>query len=133
MRYIAYDTDLNIDEIKTHCPSAKIIKTVKIKNVKLSFRKGLLTIESSMDDEIPAVIWEISEQDLKVLDKKHRNYEKILLVEGFLYVILKNYPIEAPNIMYLRSLVKGYEDFDFDLDILQKAYDETEVKNGKAR
>ena len=125
MRYIAYGSNLDVEQMQWRCPNARIVKVSKLVDFRLRFRRGFLTIEPAEGCEVPVVIWEIDDSDLRALDRYEGHaYYKIVLPEGFAYVMYTKYPLGKPTSMYLKTVVNGYDYFGFDLDILQEAYDE---------
>lgn len=71
--YIAYGSNLNVRQMKTRCPNAKILGTAKMKGWELLFKGSksgsYLTIEKKENGIVPVVIWEVSESDEKALDR----------------------------------------------------------------
>lgn len=71
--YIAYGSNLNVRQMKTRCPNAKILGTAKLKGWELLFKGSkscsYLTIEKKENGIVPVVIWEVSESDEKALDR----------------------------------------------------------------
>ena len=71
--YIAYGSNLNVMQMKTRCPNAKILGTAKLKGWELLFKGSksgsYLTIEKKENGIVPVVIWEVSESDEKALDR----------------------------------------------------------------
>ena len=71
--YIAYGSNLNVRQMKTRCPNAKILGTAKLKGWELLFKGSksgsYLTIEEKENGIVPVVIWEVSESDEKALDR----------------------------------------------------------------
>lgn len=125
MRYIAYGSNLDVEQMKWRCPNARFVRVSKLANFRLRFRRGFLTIEPAEGSEVPVVIWEIDDSDMDSLDRYEGHaYYKIVLPGGFAYVMYTKYPLGKPTSMYLKTVVNGYDYFGFDLDILQEAYDE---------
>lgn len=76
--YIAYGSNLSVEQMKTRTPDAKIIGTGMLKGWRLLFRQ-FATIIEERDFETPVLVWEISEQDEEKLDKYEgfpKMYEK---------------------------------------------------------
>lgn len=71
--FATYGAGLNRAEMAKHCPTAKPIGTVELKNFKLAFRGGnanaLATIEKAKGGIIPALLWEITPQEEAALDR----------------------------------------------------------------
>lgn len=126
MRYIAYGSNLSVEQMTHRCPDAKIVGTTLLKDWKLVF-KHYADIEPCKDSEVPVLIWEISEADEKRLDKYEgvpKSYVKKYLPEGMVYVMAKKRKVEIPQQEYLDKIKSGYEKFGFDKKILKKAINE---------
>ena len=66
-RYIAYGSNLSVEQMAIRCPEAKIAGMAVLQDWKLAF-KIHATIEPCPGRVVPVLIWEISEQDEKELD-----------------------------------------------------------------
>lgn len=140
MSYIVtYDTYMKADEMQAVCPSAVRIMKCLIKGYRLTFRRcffsGVLSIESGTDkDAVPAVIWEISEEDEKDLAQIYPRelYEKAVFnlqgkdfeVEVFAYV-LKETEIASPDDDYIEKIGSAYEEQKFDFWYIENVSDFT--------
>ena len=80
--YAGYGSNMNIDQMSWRCPTAKIIGTGYIKGWKLYFNyHANIQYTGNKHDITPLVIWEITDEDLAMLD----------LYEGFpKYYVKKN-------------------------------------------
>lgn len=128
IRYIAYGSNLSIEQMARRCPNANIVGTTVLKDWKLVFR-GHANIEPCKGSEVPALIWEISEADEKRLDKYEgvpKSYVKKYLPEGMVYIMAKKRKIEVPTQEYLGKIESGYDKFGFDKEILNKAVNEAQ-------
>ena len=66
--YIAYGSNLSIEQMKVRTPDAVIVGTGMLKGWRLLFRQ-FATIKRSAKFNTPVLIWKISEQDEKSLDR----------------------------------------------------------------
>ena len=70
--YIAYGSNLNVEQMKRRCPSARIVGTSEIQNYELLFKGSktgyYLTIEPKEGESVPVAIWETTKEDEKALD-----------------------------------------------------------------
>ncbi|MFV0518571.1 MAG: gamma-glutamylcyclotransferase family protein [Aminipila sp.] len=139
--YAAYGSNMNIFQMQYRCPSAKLIGTTILDNYKLTFRgkkRGVANIERSKDNQVPIVLWEITEECEKSLDKYEgfpTLYVKIeieVIVDGevkkaMAYVMNTVYEnfISIPHENYVRKILKGYEDNGIDKDTVYNALQET--------
>ena len=62
--YLAYGSNLSVEQMKFRAPKAKIIGTGMLKNWQLLFRK-YATIRENRVCETPVLVWEISGTDEK--------------------------------------------------------------------
>ena len=128
IRYIAYGSNLSVEQMAKRCPDAKIVGTKVLKGWKLVFR-GHANIEPCSGSEVPVLIWEISKADEKRLDKYEdfpNSYVKKYLPEGMVYIMAEESEIKTPDQEYLNKIKSGYEKFGFEKTILEKAVNETQ-------
>ncbi len=71
--YIAYGSNLNLQQMAFRCPTAKVIGASKIKDYELLFRGGrrgsVATVEPLKGSHVPVLLWELKEKDLQALDR----------------------------------------------------------------
>lgn len=145
--YFAYGSNLNIEQMAFRCPKAKRIGKTHLENWELSFNgkdeTGYLTIKPALGKIVPIGIWAVSEENEASLDtyegypdfyfKKEMelpalNLEGTLLgnIKGFVYIMNDSYKYMLPSKRYWDTCKKGYQDFGFDLKILEEAYQKTQ-------
>ena len=135
--YIAYGSNLSIQQMAHRCPDAKVIGMAAIQDWKLIFR-GCATIEPAEGRVVPVLIWEISERDERHLDVYEgypsyyfkRDLELTMTdlngrnprtVTAMVYIMADGHRVRMPMKGYVDILVEGYERFGFDEDILREA------------
>ena len=142
--YIAYGSNLNMEQMALRCPPAAIRGTAELKGWELLFQGSktgaYLTIEERNGGSVPVVIWEVTESDVVALDryeglpslyykKKLRLQYKDLrtggrrMVNAFAYIMYETRPIGIPSAFYMRPCLEGYAAFFFDRKVLAAAYD----------
>lgn len=135
--YLAYGSNLNLNQMKRRCPSARKVGSFLLKGYELEFRY-YLTIKKNQNAEVPLGIFEIDDKDEHSLDR-YEGYPTHYRKE-YLEVELNGKPIKAlvyimnedvrgvmvPGTFYLRVCLEGYKDFGFDTSYLFKAYKEAE-------
>lgn len=135
--YLAYGSNLNLNQMKRRCPNAKKVGSFLLKGYELEFRY-YLTIKKNQNAEVPLGIFEIDEKDELSLDR-YEGYPTHYRKE-YLEVELNGKPIKAlvyimneeirgvmiPDTFHLRVCLEGYKDFGFDTSYLFKAYKEAE-------
>ena len=71
--YIAYGSNLNIPQMRTRCPGARIIGTSAIEGYRLLFKGSrtgsYLTIEPHEGAGVPVAAWEVSAENEAALDR----------------------------------------------------------------
>ena len=70
--YIAYGSNMNIEQMKHRCLTAKVVASIYLEGYRLRFMGGrysaVATIEPSREDLVPVTIWEIHPEDERNLD-----------------------------------------------------------------
>ena len=144
--YIAYGSNLNVPQMWMRCPGATILGTATLKGWELLFKGSktgsYLTIEQNPNGSVPVAVWKVSERDERNLDlyEGYPNFyykkELLLPVRGiktgrirkrrvFVYIMHENRPLGLPTGSYVHTCAEGYDNFDFDIDILQSAIEKT--------
>ena len=134
--FAAYGVGLNRAEMAKHCPTAKPIGSIELKNYCLAFRGGnacaVATIEKTKGISVPALLWEISPQDETALDRwigVPELYRKETVkvrcngstVDALIYMLVSGKPQNKPNAFYYSTLLEGYKAAGFDTEILKAA------------
>ena len=140
--YIAYGSNLNVEQMRHRCPDARVVGTATLEGWTLLFRGSktgsYLTIEPKEGSSVPVAVWEVSERDELHLDhyEGYPNfyYKKEIEVtftglvtkrkrtrQAFVYIMHEDRPLGTPSKGYLDTCAQGYMDFDFDLKFLCKA------------
>lgn len=148
--YIAYGSNLNIQQMQTRCPDARIVGTTVIPDYRLLFRGSktgsYLTIEPMEGSTVPAAVWSISTRDERYLDRYEGYptfYYKVDMnlpvkdidtgetknMDAFAYVMYADRPVGVPSNSYFMTCAHGYRSFGFDTQFLLTAYD---VSQGEA-
>jgi hypothetical protein len=65
--YIAYGSNMNLEQMKYRCPTAKVVGTAMLENWRLIFN-NVASVERSKGDRVPVLVWEIQPLDEKALD-----------------------------------------------------------------
>lgn len=135
-KYIAYGSNMNIEQMSRRCPNAKPIGKTVLKNYKLVF-KGVADIEKSESEEVPIVVWEITKECEKALDiyegypRLYRKEYVQIEINGkteLAMVYVMNYAKGArPSEYYYNVIKQGYKDFDINIAPLEKALKESEI------
>ena len=135
--YIAYGSNLSVEQMTWRCPDAVLVGKALLKGWKLAFGAHA-TIEPCPDSEVPVLIWHISEEDEKHLDRYEgyptyyykENLEVIMTdldgndpaeVEAMVYIMTELQKAGFPTERYVHIIADGYRQFGFNQDILQNA------------
>ena len=138
--YLAYGSNLNVEQMKYRCPHARKCGTSKIQDYELVFRRGFLTIEPKKGSFVPVGIWEITDEDERNLDRyegyprfytkkdipmaftgwDHDGNSYVMHKNCLVYIMNPGFPIEPPSVTYVRTVNQGYADFGFDMDDWEK-------------
>jgi len=134
--YIAYGSNLNVEQMAKRCPKARIVGTTTIYGYQLLFRGGyesaVATIEPMKASNVPVLVWEITPADEVSLDryegfpflyrkenlKVHLNNEE---VTAMVYIMNDGRPLGTPNCYYYSTILEGYKTAGFDVNILREA------------
>jgi len=122
--YMAYGSNLNKDQMRYRCPTARAVGSAMIYGHELVFR-GVADIMKSKDPNmyIPVGIWEIQPEDeasLDVYEGYPRLYGKIDVCGIMTYQMHTN-RIATPSTAYFNSILEGYRDFGLDTNFLYDA------------
>ena len=134
--YLAYGSNLNIEQMSIRCPEAKVINKTVIEHYQLLFRGGnqsaVATIEPKWNSAVPVLVWAISPSDETELDfyegypklyrkqtiKVHLNGKR---AKAMVYIMNDGRQLNTPNECYLETIREGYETAGFDLTMLRRA------------
>lgn len=128
--YIAYGSNLNLKQMQQRCPNSRPVETAMLRNYELEFR-GVATIVPKKNAVVPVLLWQISPQDERNLDRyegfpnlyRKETYEIDLdrhKVSGMAYV-MNGGQIAAPNIHYYCTIAQGYRENHLNLEYLNAA------------
>ena len=137
--YIAYGSNLSVEQMADRCPDAKIAGQAVLAGWELLFR-GCATIAPNPKKNTPVLVWEISERDEGNLDlyegypnyyrKEDLNIELLRegaepeMVTAMVYIMENDFGHRAPSRYYYKVLHDGYKAFHFPMHILEGALKE---------
>ncbi|WP_312907026.1 gamma-glutamylcyclotransferase family protein [Tissierella praeacuta] len=138
--YIAYGSNLNLNQMKYRCPTARVIGTSELKDYELVFRGSrygaVATIELCEGSTVPVLLWSIKPDDEKALDR-YEGYPNFYGKSGvditvgnykataMVYIMTEGYKLGKPSDNYLKAIEEGYIEAGFNLDILYDAVEKT--------
>lgn len=128
--YIAYGSNINLEQMAFRCPHSKVVGVSEIKDHELEFR-GIATIVPKENTRVPVLIWELDERDLPTLNRYEgwpRLYRQEKMdfeldgksYEGMAY-LMNHGEISPPSQQYYNTILQGYRENGLDESYLQKA------------
>ena len=133
--YIAYGSNLNLPQMERRCPGASVVGTSEVKGYELLFR-GVATIEPREEASVPVLLWKISPQNERALDRyegwphlyRKENLEVELegeKVSAMVYVMNDGRQVAMPSGYYYDVIAEGYRTAGMDEDVLKAALERT--------
>lgn len=135
MLYVAYGSNMNLEQMDYRCPNSYVVGNGKLKGWKLVFNVHADVIETNRENDfVPVVVWNIADADWKRLDL-YEGYPSYYIKET-VNVILDNGKIEKaivyvmadnrkgicrPTKDYFECIETGYIENKIDVDYLYKA------------
>lgn len=138
--YVAYGSNLHLEQMAYRCPDAKVYGSGVLKNHLLTFwgnwhRNGVATVLPNTGTDVPVGVWEISARDEKNLDiyegwphlyrKEDIEVEMAdgSVVTAMVYIMNENRGMREclPSDSYFHTIATGYNSFGFDLEFLKQA------------
>lgn len=139
MFYIAYGSNLNVQQMAHRCPTAELIGSGIIEGYELLFRGkrdvGFATIEKCEGHSVPVGLWDIKKEDELSLDR-YEGYPNLYRKEtmeidmfdggkmdAMIYIMDETIPLQLPSNEYFSIIMKGYKDFLLPIQSLVEAYE----------
>lgn len=132
--YIAYGSNINLEQMANRCPNSKIVSKEMLKGYELEFR-GVATIVPNDKSEVPVLIWEIDGRDEHSLDK-YEGFPNLYRKELFeidvngekkecMAYLMNNGHISPPMSHYYNVIKQGYEANGMDTSYLRAALEKS--------
>lgn len=137
--YLAYGSNLNVEQMACRCPASRIVGTAVINGWELLFKGSktgsYLTIERNDEGAVPVAIWAVTGNDEKALDF-YEGYPSFYykkdftvteqatgkVIKAFAYIMDERRPLGRPSDFYVATCMQGYRRFGFDENVLRTAY-----------
>lgn len=124
MKYIAYGSNMSIEQMAFRCPDAYIVGAGYLEGWKLEFYLHATVEPVKRDGRVPVVVWEISEKDEKNLDRYEgvpsyyvKSTARARLIDGTeiegLIYLMRKFRDEPPMPSYVKGIVNAYKRFGF--------------------
>lgn len=134
--YLAYGSNMSIEQMASRCPDAKMLKVMQLSGFKLEFKgennRAYATIVEDVNSEIPVMLWEITAKDEASLDQyeDYPNFygKKYIALEGMnvmYYYMQPQYSYEIPSRSYYQIIESAYKKWGLDTSILANALAES--------
>ena len=141
--YLAYGSNLNMEQMHYRCPGAVPLGTAELEGYRLLFKGSktgsYLTVEKAEGFTVPVGVWAVTEANEKRLDhyegfpyfyyKENLDItymglvsKKAHRVNAFVYIMQEDRPFGIPSHLYMNTCSQGYTDFGFHLEALTTAY-----------
>lgn len=139
--YLAYGSNLNVEQMARRCPGAEVVGTAFIEGYELLFKGSktgsYLTIEQSPDSRVPVAVWAVNGAHEAALDRYEgfptfyykKNFKvkvkypsgRSRTVTAFAYIMHEDHILGCPGQWYVDVCAEGYQFFGFDLQYLRDA------------
>ena len=142
--YVAYGSNLNIQQMRLRCPTAKFVGTGIVEDHELQFKgaanHSYATIAENEGETVPVAVWELQPRDEKFLDRyegypSHYFKQDISVkmdngeeVTGMVYIMDLKQKFGMPSAGYLMTVYDGYNDCKLDVEYLKNAVRNSAVK-----
>lgn len=137
--YIAYGSNLNLEQMKHRCPTAKLVGTGTIENCAMDFRRissnAYATIHPEEGSFVPIAFWEIDQAAERALDMYEGYprfyYKRILQIsstdgsakDAMVYIMNNKATPGIPSPQYIKTIYQGYIDVGLNTNILSDICD----------
>jgi len=139
--YIAYGSNMNLEQMATRCPTAAVVGASELKGYRLLFRGGhsnaVATIERHRGGSVPVVVWAIQEADEAALDRYEgfpflyrKETVRVKINSKYMSVMVYimnerdncgHRPLGQPSAYYYTTILEGYKSAGFNTEVLRKA------------
>ena len=145
--YVAYGSNLNIEQMDYRCPDATIVGKGIIPDYVLKYRGSktgaYATIVREKGKHVPVVVWKISPNDEKNLDRYegfpsfyYKKRMKVILANGnstyaMGYVMNDKAQVGIPSDYYIRTIFLGYLSNGLDINVLYESLEDNDKEMGR--
>lgn len=134
--YLAYGSNMDMQQMAKRCPEARLMGKTFIEGYCLLFKgseRGVYaTIEPEVGSKVPALVWELTENDERSLDEYERfpelyyKEEMHVMLHGksekaMAYIMDKSQRAGIPDVSYYKVLEEAYRQYGFPIEILEEA------------
>ena len=139
--YVAYGSNLNKEQMRYRCPTAKFVGTGIIEGYELQFKGApygaFATICAKEGAAVPVAVWSLQNRDEKALDiyegvKAGHYFKNEIPVQlgdqiklALVYIMNPEAQFGIPSQRYYNAVLEGYENCKLDPHILNRAVDDS--------
>ena len=132
---LAYGSNLNLEQMAGRCPNSDVVGRTTLRGYDLKFRgddgRAVATVEPG-EGVVPALLWGLSLEDEAALDQYEgypNFYRKETVtvemdgksIDAMMYVMNDVPELGEPDARYFGAIMQGYEEHDFDKEVLYNA------------
>ena len=135
MLYVAYGSNMNLEQMDYRCPNSYVVGNGKLKGWKLVFNVHADVIKTDNENDfVPVVVWNIADGDWARLDMYEgypsyyiKETVNVILDDGkvekaIVYVMADNRKgIHRPFLDYFECIETGYKENGIDVEYLYEA------------
>ena len=131
MKYVAYGSNMNLEQMAVRCPGARLVGTGLLRGYQLEFNRHATIVPSNNPDvAVPVAVWEITAQHEDRLDSYEgfpRYYRKLSCtvdlaegeqIQGMVYQMC-TFDYFPPNEAYFAGIRDAYESLGLRSEIKQ--------------
>lgn len=141
--YVAYGSNLNLEQMAHRCPSASIYCVGQLNNWELVYRGSTVnshaTIIRKHGSYVPVLLWSIEPIDEKRLDiyegfpKYYYKQNVMVDISGkkkkaMVYIMDQDQRPGRPSNAYIETIRQGYIDNELDLSIFEKSLERNSIE-----
>lgn len=136
MYYVAYGSNINLEQMAYRCPNSKVVCTGFINNYKLVYNRHANVVPCK-NEKVPVLLWDINEVDWRNLDMyegyPNYYYKEVIQVEkangetckAVIY-LMSDFKEQSnldipPSFNYFNGIVEGYVSNNMDLSYLYES------------
>ena len=136
MYYVAYGSNINLEQMAYRCPNSKVVCTGFINNYKLVYNRHANVVPCK-NEKVPVLLWDINEADWRNLDMyegyPNYYYKEVIQVEktngetckAVIY-LMSDFKEQSnldipPSFNYFNGIAEGYVSNNMDLSYLYES------------
>jgi gamma-glutamylcyclotransferase (GGCT)/AIG2-like uncharacterized protein YtfP len=141
--YVAYGSNLHLEQMAARCPSATIFGVGRLNNWVLLYRgregNAHATIARKKGSSVPVLIWNIEPEDERRLDMyegyPRYYFKQDVMVDiggqkkkAMVYIMDLHQRAARPSWYYIETIRQGYVDNDLDMKYFEESLDRNRIE-----